>query len=84
MLKAVVQEGRIVPLEPLPEAWKEGTTLEINETENSAFDIDTWAKEMNELCADVTPDDEDGMRQAIAEHRREAKEQVRREMALSE
>jgi hypothetical protein len=45
-------------------------------------DIDAWAREMNELCADSTPEDEEIMRQAIEEHREQAKAQVRREMGL--
>jgi hypothetical protein len=49
-----------------------------------AVDIDAWAREMNELCADSAPDDEDILRRAIDEHRRQAKDQVRREMGLRE
>ncbi len=38
---------------------------------------------MNQLCADSPAEDEAVMRNAIAEHRRQAKEQMRREMGLS-
>jgi hypothetical protein len=45
-------------------------------------DIDEWARAMNELCADSSPEDEETMRRAIEEHRQQAKAQVRREMGL--
>jgi len=83
MLKATVSKGAIVPLEPIPPEWPEGAALEIELTEAPAIDIDAWAKMMNELCKDSTDDDESVMRRAIDEHRRRAKDQVRRQMGLS-
>jgi hypothetical protein len=41
----------------------------------AAVDIDAWAKSMHELCADSPVDDETAMRNAIDEHRRQAKAQ---------
>lgn len=46
--------------------------------------IEAWATMMNELCADSKPEDEQLMMRAIDEQRREAKDQVRRAMGLSE
>ena len=83
MIKAVFRKGNIVPLEPLPPEWEEGTALEVAQAGPVAIDIDAWAKSMTQLCADSTADDEDAMRRAIEEHRRQAKEQSRREMGLS-
>ena len=83
MLKAVLRNGVIVPLEPLPPDWEDGASLEIDKAGNATFDIDAWAKSLNELCADSTTEDEDVMRQGIADHRRQAKAQMRREMGLS-
>ena len=83
MLKAVLRKGVIVPLEPVPPEWEDGAALEIDKAENAAFDIDAWAKSLNELCADSTTEDEDLMRHAVADHRRQAKAQMRREMGLS-
>jgi hypothetical protein len=83
MLRAVLKKGAIVPLDPLPSEWEEGTALEIERAENSQLDIDAWAKSMDALCADSTPEDEETMGAAIDEHRRQAKAQVRREMGLS-
>ena len=80
MLKAILQKEVIVPLEPLPPEWEEGTTLEVAKVDAPPLDIDAWANSMNQLCADSAADDEDAMRRAIAEHRQQAKEQTRREM----
>ena len=83
MLKAVLRKGVIVPLEPLPSEWGEGVALQVTKDEAAQLDIDAWAKSMNLLCADSLVEDEESMRRAIAEHRQEAKAQVRREMGLS-
>jgi hypothetical protein len=82
MLKAVLRNGVIVPLEPVPPEWEDEATLEIDKADNAAFDIDAWAKSLNELCADSTTEDEDLMRQGVADHRRQAKAQMRRDEGL--
>ena len=83
MLKAVLREGVIVPLEPVPPDWEEGATLEVAKAGVPALDIDAWANTMNQLCADSSAEDEETMRRAIEEHRQQAKAQTRREMGLS-
>ena len=82
MLKAVLRQGVIVPLEPLPPEWEEGAALEVAKAPAPPADIDAWAKTMNQLCADSSSKDEEIMYRAIEEHRRQAKAQVRREMAV--
>lgn len=56
MLKATLRQGMIVPLEPLPSDWVEGTRLEIDialsEDSDQSIDIDEWARAMDALCAD--------------------------------
>jgi hypothetical protein len=83
MLKAVLRQGAIVPLEPLPPEWEEGAPLEVSKAEGAQLDIDAWAESMNLLCADSPAEEELAMRRAIEEQRREAKAQMRREMGLS-
>jgi len=83
MLKAVLREGVIVLLEPLPPDWEEGAALEVAKAESPPVDIDAWAEYMTRLCAGSQPEDEETMRRAIEEHRQQAKAQVRREMGLS-
>jgi hypothetical protein len=84
MLKAVLRHGAIVPLERLPADWEEGANLEITRSEAAGLDIDAWAKAMDQLCADSPAEEEARMQAAIDEHRRQAKDQVRRDMGLPE
>ena len=81
-MNAILQNGIIVPTEPIPESWVNGQQLEVSlATEiDTDIDIDAWAEEMNRLCADSSPEDEELMRQAIDEQRRLGKEQVRLQM----
>jgi hypothetical protein len=83
MLKAVLRQVVIVPLEPLPPEWEEGDTLGVAKSDAPSLDIDAWAHAMNQLCAHSPPEDEEAMRCAIEEHRQRAKAQTRREMGLS-
>ena len=80
MSKAILHNGVIVPLEPLPVEWTDGIVLDVNQADEDRLDIDAWAEMMNRICADSSPDDEAAMRQAIDEHRCQAKEQVRQQM----
>jgi hypothetical protein len=82
MLKAVLRKGVIVPLEPLPPEWEEGAALAVAKADEAILDIDAWAKSMNQLCADSASEDEEAMRRAVEEHRRQAKAQMGREMDI--
>jgi hypothetical protein len=82
MLKAVLRKGVIVPLDPLPSEWEEGAALEIARADAAQVEIDAWAEAVNQLCADSLAEDDEVMRLAIAEHKRQAKAQMRREMGL--
>ncbi len=72
-MKAVLRQGVIVPLEPLPLEWEEGTALEVGLAQPPEVDIDAWATMMNQLCADSSSEDEEVMLRAIEEQRRQAK-----------
>jgi hypothetical protein len=85
MPKAVLRGGVIVPLEPLPPDWVDGQELIVEPAEepnDTPEAIDRWARKMEAVCADSTPEDEERMRQAIREHREQAKAQMRQEMGL--
>ncbi len=87
MNEAILRQGVLVPLGPLPANWKEGDVFNVASADQSAaepeVDGDKWAEMMNQLCADSSADDDKLMRQAIELHRQVAKRQVRREMGLS-
>lgn len=87
MIRAVLKDGRIQPLEPLPIEWSEGTELVIedavpSETSIAAgpADLDAWAKEFEEAVAQIAPEDASRIRQALDEADALAKDQARRAM----
>jgi len=85
MVKAVVSRGEIRPLEPLPADWREGQPLQVEKAGDSEMpveEIDRDIAVLANLCADSEPANEDQLDQALHDARREAKEQVRRQMRL--
>lgn len=83
MVKGVLRKGAIIPTEPLPSDWEDGTALEIAKSAAPPMDIEAWLDFMNILCADSTPEDEAIMRRCLDEQRQQAKAQTRRDMGLA-
>lgn len=87
MPRAVLKNGVIYPLEPLPPEWTDGKELDVAPArvpDDSPEAIEQWARDMEALCADSNPEDEARMSAAIEEQRRQAKVQARRELGLQE
>jgi hypothetical protein len=85
MVKAVVNHGEIRALEPLPADWLEGQPLRIEKADDDATSVEEIDRDfavLTSLCAESEPADEDRLDRALCEARRQAKEQVRREMGL--
>jgi predicted DNA-binding antitoxin AbrB/MazE fold protein len=88
MIRAVVKNGVIQPLEPLPPDWEDGREVVVDDlveqTSNGAMDmLDNWAEEMNELTAELNdPHEWQEIEATLAEADRQNKELVRREMGL--
>ncbi len=85
MPKAVLTNGMIRPIEPLPTDWREGEELRVEKSENSELpieEIDQHFAELAKLCADADPEDDARLGQALQEARDLSKEQVRRSMGL--
>jgi hypothetical protein len=89
MVKAVVTDGEIRPLEPLPPDWREGQPLRIEKAEVGEMDdppveeIDRDFAVLASLCTGSDPGDEEQLERALGEARREAKDHVRRQMGLA-
>jgi hypothetical protein len=86
MVKAVISHGEIRPLEPLPADWKDGQQLRVEKADDGDVPIDEIDRDfavLANLCATSEPADEDQLERALGDARREAKEQVRRQMGLS-
>ena len=86
-MKAVLKNGVILPREPLPPDWPEGTELNVERSPtqfaNGAIDqLDLWFEELNGACAKMDADDDQTLKAAILEVRRQEKERARREAGL--
>jgi hypothetical protein len=88
IIRAMVKNGLLQPLEPLPADWAEGRTLEIDgylEPVDDERELEEWYRDMAELTAELDdPEDWQRFEETLAEQDRMAKEQVRREMGLRE
>ena len=84
MVKAVLHDGVIELLSPLPEAWHEGQELLVQEAGPvGPEDWDAWEREIETLARNIPPEDHLRVEKALAEADREAKEFVRRQMGLA-
>lgn len=87
MPRGVLKNGVIYPLEPLPPEWADGQEVTVqatSEVTDNPEAVERWGREMEAFSAGGDPEDEARMFAAIAEHRREAKAWMRREMGLPE
>jgi hypothetical protein len=87
MIRAVISNGIIHPLEPLPADWQDGHEVVIDDlAEHSpslAEDIDKWSADMKALTAELNDAKEwEEIEAALAEADRQNKALVRREMGL--
>jgi hypothetical protein len=83
MPRAILKNGVILPLEPLPPDWEEGTELTV-ERQNvadtngvSPHGTDRWMDEVEALAAQVSAESDEELDQAIAQIRRQAKDLAR-------
>ncbi len=80
MTKAIVKNGVIYPLEPLPPEWRDGTELrvELLNPGDTISATDRWMDEVEALVAQIDPADDAIFGKAIAAIRNEAKELARK------
>jgi hypothetical protein len=87
MIHAMVRNGMIQPLEPLPPEWQDGHEVVVQDRQaqsaNGAEDVDTWSEDMKTLTASLDNATEwQQIEAALAEADRQNKAWVRREMGL--
>jgi hypothetical protein len=88
MPRAMLKDGVIYPLEPLPTEWRDGQELRVERadfvaaSEESAAEIDRDFAELAALCAVADPAEDERFGQALDEAKQLAKEEVRRQMEL--
>jgi hypothetical protein len=82
-IRAVIEQGIIRPLEPLPPDWVDGQELRIEaaEDEDGGEALDTWSQEMDALTANLYPPEEGAqIEETLREADQQAKAWVRHEM----
>jgi hypothetical protein len=85
MPRAILRDGVIYPIEPLPPEWADGRELWVEEAKPETPEgIDKWAEEMNALGAEIDPEDEKRLHDAIAEVRRQSKSAAPRKAGMAE
>jgi len=84
-IRAIVQNGRIQPLGPLPANWGDGKELVVEDPSDSAVESGTtdWEKEMDLAAAKIPSEEHERFLKALEIGERESKEAVRREWGLS-
>jgi hypothetical protein len=86
MVRAVVNQGEVRPLEPLPADWREGQPLLIEKADDNDMPVDEIDRDfavLADLCSESEPVDEDQLQRALHDAHRQSKEQVRRDMGLT-
>jgi hypothetical protein len=83
-IKAILRDGHIQPIEPIPPGWTEGQELVIEEPDLSetVADIEKWAKELEASTSQIPADEHERLERALHEIEQESKDAVRREWGL--
>ncbi|MDP9172775.1 MAG: hypothetical protein M3O30_02775 [Planctomycetota bacterium] len=83
-IKAILRDGRIQPLEPIPPDWTEGQELVIEEPDagQNAADIKQWAKDLEDSNPKIPDEEHDRLERALDEIERESKNTVRRDWGM--
>ena len=87
MVTAIVKNGVLVPREPLPADWTEGTEVEVDKpiyTTSSGDEIDRWIAELDAIAAEGDPEDDRRLEAVLLERRREQRELARKKAGLPE
>jgi hypothetical protein len=84
MIRAIVKNGTIQPIDPIPPEWSDGREVLVQEAapgfRNSPEETEQWYRELEVLCAAGDPEDDARLRVALAEAHDQAKATVRRHM----
>ena len=82
MIRAILKNGILQPLDPPPDAWRDGRELNVEEGEPPATDLDAWYRELEAAIARLDDQDFQRMDAALRQADEHAKAIVRREMGL--
>ena len=85
MPRAVLKNGVIYPLEPLPPDWADGKEVWVEDAPQPAQDsaeLDEWYRELEAMVAQNDPKDIERLEEALRQADELAKAQMRKEMGL--
>jgi hypothetical protein len=88
MIKAVVTNGMIVPRDPLPEDWQDGTEVAVDKyfsdpaVDKDIHPTDVWMDEVEAIARQGNPEDDKRLNAVIQEVRRREKELARRKLGM--
>ena len=87
MIRAVLKEGFIQPTEEMPDRWEEGQELVVEADDDAKRlkedDLALWTRQIAEAAAGIPDEDHELFLAAIAAHRSDSKESIRRHMGLA-
>jgi hypothetical protein len=86
MIRAVIQNGQIRPLDPLPAEWTEGRQVIVEEADSPLApvgELEAWYRELQKLGpAEYEPGEWERVQANLIEADEQAKAVVRRQMGL--
>ena len=84
MIRAVVRNGTIHPIEPMPSEWVDGREVVVEDAESPKLveDIDRWYRELQADATAIEPADDLTLQEALSEVRRQAKQLALHKMGL--
>ena len=83
-IKAVLRNGHIEPLEPLPSEWIEGQELLVEQpAPELQAQVEQWARDVESASQLVPAEEHQRFQEALEAIRREGKEAMRREWGES-
>ena len=81
MIRAVVQNGSLLPLDPIPVEWADGRELDVDVKPGPTVeDWSEWNRELDELVAQIDPSDFAIVQAELAENDRLEKVRMHQEM----
>lgn len=85
MIRAIIEDGQIRPLEPLPAEWIEGSqVIVVDAGTPPSDDLEEWYRELQELGpAQYEPGEWERVQATLAEADEMARSAVRLQMGLS-
>lgn len=77
-IRAILRDGIIQPVDPLPEQWRDGQELVVEQPEDTPAqsELDEWQRELDVATARIPQEEHDRFEKALNEIERESKDAV--------